>query len=104
MQTAQPDTEELLRHARDGVAEARALLLERHRRRLGKMVEMRMNPRVRARLDPSDVVQETLATASDKLDDYLSNQPLPFYPWLRQLAWEKLVHEHDRHLRLRSGA
>lgn len=58
-----------------------------------------MDPRVTARLDPSDVVQETLATASQKMDDYLTDQPLPFYPWLRQIAWEKLVHEHDRHLR-----
>jgi len=58
-----------------------------------------MDPRVRGRLDPSDVVQEALATASDKMDEYLTDQPLPFYPWLRQIAWEKLAHEHDRHLR-----
>lgn len=99
MQTSQPTTEELLRRAGDGASDARHSLLERHRRRLVQMVEVRMDPRVRARLDPSDVVQETLTAASDKLDDYLSDQPLPFYPWLRQIAWEKLVHEHDRHLR-----
>jgi RNA polymerase sigma-70 factor, ECF subfamily len=53
---------------------------------------------VRARVDPSDVVQETPAAASQKMHAYLENRPLPFYPWLRQIAWEKLVHLHERHL------
>jgi RNA polymerase sigma-70 factor (ECF subfamily) len=58
-----------------------------------------MDPRMRGRIDPSDVVQETLISASQKMDRYLAERPLPFYPWLRQIAWEKLVHLHDRHLR-----
>jgi RNA polymerase sigma-70 factor (ECF subfamily) len=57
-----------------------------------------MDPRVRARVDPSDVVQETLVAASRKMHAYLEHRPLPFYPWLRQIAWEKLVHLHERHL------
>ena len=24
--------------------------------------------------------------------------PLPFYPWLRQIAWQRIVHLHARHL------
>jgi RNA polymerase sigma-70 factor (ECF subfamily) len=63
------------------------------------MVRLRMDPRMRGRIDPSDVVQETLAAASQRLSKYAAEQPLPFYPWLRQIAWEKLVHLHDRHLR-----
>jgi RNA polymerase sigma-70 factor (ECF subfamily) len=35
------------------------------------------------------------------MHSYLAARPLPFYPWLRQIAWEKLVHLHDRHLRAR---
>jgi len=37
--------------------------------------------------------------ASQKMGQYFSERPLPFYPWLRQIAWEKLVHLHDMHLR-----
>jgi RNA polymerase sigma-70 factor (ECF subfamily) len=62
------------------------------------MVAVRIDPRLTARLDPSDVVQEALAEASQKLPDYLERRPLPFYPWLRQIAWERLVHLHYRHI------
>jgi RNA polymerase sigma-70 factor (ECF subfamily) len=29
----------------------------------------------------------------------LEERPLPFYPWLRRLAWERLVKLHQRHIR-----
>jgi RNA polymerase sigma-70 factor (ECF subfamily) len=51
-----------------------------------------------ARLDPSDIVQEVLAEADRRLDDYLRQQPLPFYAWLRQLAWDRLADAHRRHV------
>ena len=51
-----------------------------------------------ARIDPSDVVQEALADAAQELSDYLRDRPLPFYPWLRQFAWERLLQLHRRHL------
>jgi RNA polymerase sigma-70 factor (ECF subfamily) len=97
--TPKDDTDELIRRAGRGDASAVNVLFERHRGRLAQMVNSRMDPRVRARVDPSDVVQETLAAASKKMPSYLAHQPIPFYPWLRQIAWEKLVHLHDRHLR-----
>jgi DNA-directed RNA polymerase specialized sigma24 family protein len=49
-------------------------------------------------VDPSDVVQDALANAASRLDDYLRDRPLPFYPWLRQLAWDQLVRLHHRHV------
>ena len=92
------ETEELLRRAERGDSSAVQLLLDRHRSRLSKMVAVRMDSRIVARVDPSDVVQETLMQATRKLPDYLHNRPLPFYPWLRQLAWERLVHLHGQHV------
>jgi RNA polymerase sigma-70 factor (ECF subfamily) len=62
------------------------------------MISLRIDPRLAARVDPSDVIQETLAEASQKLSDYLRDRPLPFYPWLRQIAWQRLVHLHQRHI------
>jgi RNA polymerase sigma-70 factor (ECF subfamily) len=94
-----PDTEELLRRSQAGDRDARGALLQRHRPRLRRMVALRMDRRLAARLDPSDVVQEVLAAADRRLDAYLEERPLPFYPWLRQLAWDRLVHEHRRHVR-----
>jgi RNA polymerase sigma-70 factor (ECF subfamily) len=62
------------------------------------MVRVRMDRRLAARVDPSDVVQEALAEAAQKLSGYLRERPVPFYPWLRRLAWERLVRLHQRHL------
>jgi RNA polymerase sigma-70 factor (ECF subfamily) len=62
------------------------------------MVHARMDPRIRTRVDPSDVIQETFVAASQKMQTYCAEQPIPFYPWLRQIAWAKLVDLHDRHL------
>ncbi len=75
--------------------------MARHRARLRQMVSLRLDPRLAARVDPSDVVQEALAAAYPRLDDYLRDTPLPFYPWLRQFAWDCLVQAHRRHVTAR---
>jgi RNA polymerase sigma-70 factor (ECF subfamily) len=98
MASEKADTDELLRRVDEGDASAAGQLLGRHRARLRQMVAVRIDPRLAARVDPSDVVQEAIAEASKKLPDYLRRRPLPFYPWLRQIAWEKLLHMHARHL------
>ncbi len=62
------------------------------------MIALRLDRRLSARVDPSDVLQEALAEAHQKLPEYLRTQPIPFYPWLRQIAWEKIVQLHRQHL------
>jgi RNA polymerase sigma-70 factor (ECF subfamily) len=101
MTRATPDTEELIARARQGDDMARQRLLARHRDRLRRMFAVRMDPRLAARIDPSDLVQETLADAAAKLDAYLHERSLPFYAWVRQLAWDHLVQAHRRHVRAR---
>ncbi|MGP0062180.1 MAG: sigma-70 family RNA polymerase sigma factor [Isosphaeraceae bacterium] len=96
--TQQPDTEELIKRAGTGDQTARQQLLARHRGRLRQMVALRIDRRMAARVDPSDVVQEALADAAQSLSDYLKTRQLPFYPWLRQFAWERLLQLHRHHL------
>jgi RNA polymerase sigma-70 factor, ECF subfamily len=91
-------TEDLMRRAHAGERSAVNALFASHRARLRRMVALRMDPRLAARVDASDVVQEALADASRQLTDYLRKQPLPFYPWLRQIAWNRLIDLHRRHL------
>lgn len=99
VQPGSPDTDVLLTMVAGGDAEAGELLLERYRLRLRQMVLLRLDRRLWSRVDPSDVVQETLAEAAEKLREYAAARPVPFYPWLRRLAWEHLVRLHETHVR-----
>ena len=62
----EPDTEQLLERVAAGERAARELLLDRHRKRLRRMIELRLDRRLWVRVDPSDVLQETLLEADQK--------------------------------------
>jgi RNA polymerase sigma-70 factor (ECF subfamily) len=95
------DSEQLLWRAGRGDLAARQQLLLQHQQRLRQMIAVRMDRRLGARIDPSDVIQETLAEAAQQLSDYLRHPPLPFYPWLRQLARKRLTDLYRRHIQAR---
>jgi RNA polymerase sigma-70 factor (ECF subfamily) len=94
-------TQALIDRAHGGDEAARQQLLERYRDYLRRMVAVRLDRRLVARVDVSDVVQETLVEAARRLDDYLRERPLPFYGWLRQLAGERIIDTHGRHVTTR---
>jgi RNA polymerase sigma-70 factor (ECF subfamily) len=63
------------------------------------MVSLRLDPRLKGRIDPSDVIQEAFLTASIQLDDYLKKPSMPFFLWLRVVTSQKLIAVHRHHLR-----
>jgi RNA polymerase sigma-70 factor (ECF subfamily) len=91
-------TKRLLDGATRGDAKAREALLQLFRDELRRMVAARLDPRIAGRVDPSDVVQDTLVEASGRLDKYLVERPLPYFAWLRQLAGERIIDAHRRHV------
>ena len=93
-----PDTEELIDRASRGDDRACQKLLIRHHDRLIRMVAVRLDRRLAARVDPADIVQEALLEASQNLADYLRDRPVPFYAWLRQYALQRLSKLHRHHL------
>jgi RNA polymerase sigma-70 factor (ECF subfamily) len=74
-----------------GDRQAADRLLTMHRSELRRIVELRLEPRLRARVDPSDVVQEAQLDALARLDDYLKRRPMPFRLWLRKTTQERLA-------------
>src|SRR4051812_17737349 len=70
----------------------------RHRQRLRRLVELRLDPRLRGRLDPSDVVQEAFVEASERFEAYQRDPAMPAFLWLRFLTVQRLALFHRKDL------
>lgn len=90
-------TQELLLLAKGGDRTAINRLLERHRASLRRMVQLRLDKKIASRVDASDIVQDVLLEANDRLPSYLGEAKLPFHLWLRQLAHDRMIEMHRRH-------
>jgi RNA polymerase sigma-70 factor (ECF subfamily) len=93
-----PSEQELLNLARQGREGAVAELLARHRASIRRTIHLRLDRRVAARVDASDVLQETYLEAVRRLPSYLQQPQLPFALWLHWLAREQVMMCHRRHL------
>ncbi|RLS37033.1 MAG: sigma-70 family RNA polymerase sigma factor [Planctomycetota bacterium] len=90
-------TQELLKNVADGDKSAMNRLMDRHRDAVRRMIQMRLDHAVARRVDASDVVQDVLMEASQRLNDYMQNPSMPFHLWLRQLAKDRIIDMHRRH-------
>jgi RNA polymerase sigma-70 factor (ECF subfamily) len=95
-------TSRLIEGAFRGEEACRGPLLERHRDRLRRMVALRLDPRLRGRVDPSDVIQEAFLEAVTRLPEYARGATMPFFLWLRLIAGQRLRIVHRRHLGVRA--
>src|SRR5579871_2266952 len=93
-----PETHDLLERAAAGDPQALGDLFGRHRDRLRRMVQLRLDRRLQGRIDPSDVLQEAFLELSRALAEYLRNPTMPFFLWLRCLTGRKLQALHRRHI------
>jgi RNA polymerase sigma-70 factor (ECF subfamily) len=92
------DSNDGITSLRGGDRQALAMLFEQHRQRLRRMVELRLDPRLRARLDASDVVQEAFLDVAGDLDAYLADPKLPPLLWMRLHVGRRLTTLHRQHL------
>jgi RNA polymerase sigma-70 factor (ECF subfamily) len=69
-----------------------------YRERLRRMVQLRLDRRVAARVDPSDVLQDAYLDASQQLDQYVARPPMSLFLWLRFLTGQRLMAIHRQHL------
>src|SRR4051812_15386587 len=92
-----PETADLLQQAQQGEAGAVDRLLTAHREPLRRMIGLRLDPALAARVDASDIVQDVLLEAHRRLNDYLRNPVMPFPLWLRHIARDHVIDAHRRH-------
>ncbi len=97
MESNSEPSPEMLKNAAKGDQPALNELLQGHRDPIRRMVQARMDRRMAARVDASDVVQDVLIEASRRLPDYLQGPPMPFRLWLRQIAQDRMIDLHRRH-------
>ncbi len=90
-------TSTLLKAARDGDSDAVNRLLEKHRGPVRRLIELRLDHKVRRRVDVSDVVQEVMVDASTRLEKYLDDPVMAFHLWLRQIASDRIIDTYRRH-------
>jgi RNA polymerase sigma-70 factor (ECF subfamily) len=92
------DTARLLEQARAGDQGAWNELFTRHQPLLRRMVDLRLDARLQARIDTSDVIQEAFVDAVTRLDEYTQKPAYPLFLWLRLIVGERLLELHRHHL------
>ena len=84
------EIERNLELARAGDQHAVGALFEGHRERLERLLTLRLDRRLRGRVDAADALQDAFVEATRRLDDYLRSPTMPFYLWLRFIACQRL--------------
>lgn len=87
-----------LRRLRDGNLDALAELFGFFRPRLRQMIRLRMQGPLEARVDPSDVLQETFLDASRRISEYLAEPKVSPFVWFRGLTLDRLKKIQREHL------
>lgn len=89
-------SDELQRLRTEGEAVV-AELFARYSERLERLVEFRLDARVRSRVDPADVLQEAFIEIARRINDYLVRPEVSFFVWIRQITLQTLIGMQRRH-------
>jgi RNA polymerase sigma-70 factor, ECF subfamily len=81
-----------------GDGEALASMFSLYRDRLRRMVELRLDSRLRGRVSASDILQESYIGALQRLPHYQASSDIPLFVWLRAVTMQRLIDVHRRHL------
>jgi RNA polymerase sigma-70 factor (ECF subfamily) len=92
------DLAPLLQRARAGERAAFEELFRRYSHGLRQAIGLRLDRRLQARLDVSDVLQDTFLEAVQRLPAYFQGPEVSFGLWLHWLARDRLLVLHRQHL------
>lgn len=98
MDPARNTTSDLLLKIQHGNLSAIELLLTQCRPEIRRFLELRMDPLLLSRVDPSDIAQEAILEIARRLPDFLQRQPMAFDVWIRRTAYQNLVRLRRVHI------
>jgi RNA polymerase sigma-70 factor, ECF subfamily len=87
---------DLIHRCRQGDPAAREELFSRYRHYLWLLAQAQLGRHLRAKCDPSDLVQQTLLEAHRDFDQFAGNQERELLGWLRQILAHNLFNETRR--------
>ncbi|MBC8117225.1 MAG: sigma-70 family RNA polymerase sigma factor [Candidatus Saccharimonas sp.] len=91
MATADSEIADLIPLARAGDAAALGRLLDLQRDYLRGLAVQQLAPKLKGRLDGSDIVQQTCLSVHKQIGEFVGTEPAEFVAWLRQI--------HERNIR-----
>ena len=92
---------ELIRSAEAGNQEALAQAFDLYRSRFIRMVDLRMDPKLKGRVGASDVIQEAFLDLAKKHAKFAARdepQKMSLFVWMRLVVAERLINIRRRHL------
>jgi len=84
----------IIRGDRDALAE----LFTLYRPRLWRMVNFRLDPRLRGRVDPDDILQDAWVNAVARINHFLTDASRSCFIWFRMIVQQTMVDVHRKHL------
>ena len=93
------DVERLLVDAREGKDERFGKLLQLYRNYLTVLATTQIDLKLRTRVSPSDLVQDTMLAAHRDFHQFRGGSEREFLAWLRQILIHCLHHHVDAHVR-----
>ncbi len=94
-----PDFQEQLERAKMGDKIAIGLMLEWYCNYLTILASTQLDNRLRRRVSPSDLVQETMMAAHRDFGDFRGGSERELIGWLRQILIHRLHHAIDEHVK-----
>lgn len=96
--TNEHDNQEIRDRLQHEGQQALASVFSEHRDRLRRMIEFRLDARLRGRVSASDVLQEAYLDALGRLRHFQADPDVPFFIWLRAVTVQRLIEVHRAHL------
>jgi RNA polymerase sigma-70 factor (ECF subfamily) len=88
----------LLERLHQGDPDALTVLFAHHRDRLRRMIDFRLDARLKGRISASDVLQEAYIEALHRLEKHPPDASLPFFVWVRSLTVQRMIDLYRRHV------